>query len=185
MKANLIYNGYTLSNVVVNIYGDYCHVENQNSAEDGIFWVKALRDEDRPNQLGAAPGCVVLPLSAVEIEEVKEMYSTNYKVAALWLNNSLVLCNNIAEVDPSIWENAEFETYNEETGEYKEIYQYFITDCSESDKEYLQNTFGLLFTFSDLLDCYILCVDHCGTSWDYVHCDTTNPYAARELGESK
>lgn len=113
------------------------------------------------------------------------LYSTNYKVAALWLNNSLVLCNNIAEVDPSIWENAEFETYNEETGEYAEIYQYFITDCSKSDKEYLQNTFGLLFTYSDLLDCYILCVDHCGTSWDYVHCDTTNPHAARELGESK
>ena len=61
MKANLTYNGYTLSDVVVNIYGDYCRVENQSSAENVTFWVKALRDEDRPNQLGAAPGCVILP----------------------------------------------------------------------------------------------------------------------------
>lgn len=81
MKANLIYNGYTLSDVIVNIYGDYCHVENRGGAKDTLFWVKALRDEDRPNQLGAAPGCVVLPLSAVEIEEIKELYSTNYNVA--------------------------------------------------------------------------------------------------------
>jgi hypothetical protein len=27
---------------------------------------------------------------------------------------------------------------------------------------------GLLFTYSDLLDCDVLCVDHWGTSWDYV-----------------
>ena len=37
----------------------------------------------------------------------------------------------------------------------------------------------------DLLDCYILCVNHYGTSWDYVYCDTTNEYAKRELGEDK
>lgn len=185
MKANLTYNGYTLSNVVVNIYGDYCHVENQNSAEDGIFWVKALRDEDRPNQLGAAPGCVVLPLSAVEIEEVKEMYSTNYRVAVEWLGGSLIMCNNIAEIDPAIYDEMRFSYYDDETDKYTEIYQYFLTNYSLSDVEYLEETFGLLFTYSPALDLFILCVDHFGTAWDYVHCYTSDPYAARELGERK
>jgi hypothetical protein len=41
------------------------------------------------------------------------------------------------------------------------------------------------YLYSDLLDLYILCVDHYGTSWDYVYCETTNEHAARELGESK
>lgn len=51
--------------------------------------------------------------------------------------------------------------------------------------EYLEKTFGLLFTYSDLLDKYILCVDHFGTSWDYVEWTTTNELAKRELGEKK
>lgn len=112
-------------------------------------------------------------------------YGTNYRVAVHWLNNSYVMCNNIAEIDDSIFDNMRFSFYDEETNEYIEIYQWFVSDCSDSDVEYLEETFGLLFTYSDLLDCYILCVNHYGTSWDYVYCDTTNEYAKRELGEDK
>lgn len=60
-----------------------------------------------------------------------------------------------------------------------------LQDCTDDDVEYLEQTFGLLFTYSDLLDKYILCVDHFGTSWDYVEWTTTNELAKRELGEKK
>lgn len=30
-------------------------------------------------------------------------YKTNYSVAVNWCNNALILCNNITEIDPSIY----------------------------------------------------------------------------------
>ena len=113
------------------------------------------------------------------------MYSTNYKVAANWCGNALILCNDIPQLDPSVIENMRFETYNEEEDTYKEIYQWFLTDCNEFDMQFLEEHFGLLFTYSDLLGLWVLCVDHYGTSWDYVECDTDLKNAARKLGESK
>lgn len=70
-----------------------------------------------------------------------------------------------------------FELFDEEDGTQRDIYQWFITNCTDDDVEYLEKTFGLLFTYSDLLDKYILCVDHFGTSWDYVEWTTTNEFA--------
>ena len=93
---------------------------------------------------------------------------TTYRIATEWLHNDYILCNNIAEIDESIWDNCRFE-YEDEDGNPRDIYQYFITDASESDVEFLEKNFSdLLFTYSDKLDCFILCVDHCGTGWDYV-----------------
>ena len=115
-------------------------------------------------------------------------YRTNYRTAVDWLNTALVLCNNIGEVDPSIWDNARFSFYEEDEDGYEhetEIFQYYLTDASESDVEWLEEHFGLLFTYSDLLDIYVLCVDHWGTSWDYVMIDTDLPQAARKEGERK
>ena len=114
-----------------------------------------------------------------------ETFKTNYDVAVNWCNNSRILCNNIAEIDPSVYDNMRFDLFNEEDDTEKEIYQWFITDCADEDVEYLEQTFGLLFTYSDLLGKYILCVDHFGTSWDYVYWTTTNELAKRELGEKK
>lgn len=111
-------------------------------------------------------------------------YGTNYRVAVKWCNNSYVMCNNIAEIDPTIWDNMRF-GLEDEDGNYIEIYQWFISDASEGDVRYLESAFGLKFTYSELLDCFILCVDHYGTSWDYVYCETSNENAKRELGESK
>lgn len=110
-------------------------------------------------------------------------YGTNYAVAVNWCNNNYILQNNICEIDPSVYDNFRFNIEDDETGEYHEIFQWFITDASDGDVEYLENTFGLLFTYSDLLGHYILCVDHYGTGWDYVYCETTNENAAAELGQ--
>ena len=111
------------------------------------------------------------------------MYKTNYYVATHWLHNSLVLCNNIAEADSSIWDNCRFNLYDEDDNP-KEIYQYFITSCSEWDVEFLEKHFGLLFTYSELLDCYILCVDHWGPGWDYCYMETDLKNAEAEEGDT-
>lgn len=97
---------------------------------------------------------------------------TNYKTAVNWLNGSLTLCNDIVNIDNSVFENYRFEYYNEETDEYTEIYQYFLTSYSLDDVRFLEKHFNLLFSYSEKLDLYILCVDHWGTSWDYVTCYT-------------
>jgi hypothetical protein len=107
-------------------------------------------------------------------------FKTNYRVAVHWLHNSFVMCNNIPEIDTTIYDNLRFKLDGT-----IEIYQWYITDASESDVEYLEKHFGLLFTYSELLDCFILCVDHYGTSWDYVDCETDLLNAQCELGESK
>lgn len=97
---------------------------------------------------------------------------TNYFLASHWLNNSLVLCNDITKIDTDF--DYRFDIYNEESDTCRDIFQYFITDCSEDDVLFLEKSFGLLFGYSPLLDCYILCVDHYGTSWDYVYCPCYN-----------
>lgn len=102
--------------------------------------------------------------------QANETFYTTYREAVHWLHNSIVLCNNIPEIDESIWDNIRFDLYDEDDN-MVDIYQWYITDCNKSDVEYLEKHFGLLFTYSDKLDCYILCVDHWGTSWDYVTCE--------------
>lgn len=93
---------------------------------------------------------------------------TTYLEAVNWLHNQRILCNDIVNKDPSVFDNMRFDL-DCDNGE--EIYQWFLTDCTTSDVEYLEKRFGLLFTYSDLLGLYVLCVDHWGTSWDYVSCD--------------
>lgn len=79
----------------------------------------------------------------------------------------LVLCNNINELDTSIWDNL-----RNELEEDDEIYQYYICDISEWDKEYLEELGEpLILSYSDMLDLDILMVNHFGTSWDYVMTD--------------
>jgi len=107
----------------------------------------------------------------------KNKYTT-YNIATHWLDGGLVLCNDIAKIDESIYYNERFNSGDEEENQV-EIYQYFLTSYSESDVEYLEKTFGLLFTYSDKLDCFVLCVDHWGTMWDSVPCEVLNDEWAR------
>lgn len=117
-------------------------------------------------------------MKELQNENKKELFTTTYNVAVHWLHNSLIMQNDICEIDNQVYDYMRFNTYNEDNETYTEIFQWFITDCSEDDVEYLERYFGLLFSYSPLLDKYILCVDHFGTSWDYVSCpvygDKTN-----------
>ena len=81
----------------------------------------------------------------------------------------LVICNNIQELDNSIWENSD-NLYNEETEEYEEIYQFYLCNLTEYEKEELLEC-GIILSYSNLLDLDVLCVEHCGTSWSYVMTD--------------
>lgn len=104
---------------------------------------------------------------------------TTYSIATHWLDGGLILCNDIGKVDESIFDNARFSWFDEENETETEIYQYFLTSWGESDVEWLEKTFGLLFTYSDKLDCFVLCVDHCGTMWSGVSCEVLNDEWAR------
>lgn len=97
------------------------------------------------------------------------MKQTTYSIAINWLRPSLLLCNNIAEIDNSVYDNARFSFYDEEEETETEIFQWYLTSFSQDDVRWLEKNFpDLKFTYSDLLDCFVLCVDHYGTGWDYV-----------------
>ena len=112
-------------------------------------------------------------------------YQTNYRVAVDWLDLNLIRCNEIPEIDPSVFDNIRFDSYDEENDEYREIYQWYLTSASDDDVSWLEQHFGLEFTYSELLGLYVLCVTHFGTSWDYVYWECDFPEAERELGEGK
>lgn len=110
---------------------------------------------------------------------MKKANYTTYNIATHWLSGGLVLCNDIQEIDETVLNNFRFEYYNEEEDTFTEIFQWFLTSYSESDVEYLERTFGLLFTYSEKLDCFVLCVDHWGTMWSGVRCEVLNEEWAR------
>ena len=106
-----------------------------------------------------------------------ERMLTDYKTAVHWCGNSFILCNNITEIDPNFYEDNNdvftkgLDDEQIENGEYNEFYQFYLTDMSNGDKEWLENHFDLHIGYSNLLDMYVLCVPHCGTAWDYVPCE--------------
>lgn len=101
----------------------------------------------------------------------KEHNSVSYANIIKRYVNDMVLCNNIVEADFSVYENMSQSDYDEETDTYNEIYQWFI--CSALDEYDIKalNHFGVITSYSNLLDCDVICVDHWGTSWDYVLTD--------------
>ena len=112
-------------------------------------------------------------------ENKQALFYTTYSEAVHWLHNNFILQNNICEIDEEVYYNMRFEYYDEEDDSYIDVFQWYLTDCDKSDVEYLEKHFGLLFTYSPLLDNYILCVNHLGTSWNYVSCPV---YGNKESG---
>ena len=119
------------------------------------------------------------------IQTNQTTYATTYAVAASWAGCTTILCNNIAYIDEELMYNTIGYECDEETEEYPEIYQYYITNCSEDLCEFLNEHIGLMFAYSEALDLWVLLVDHCGTGWDCVEIDTDLPAAAAPLGTSK
>ena len=102
--------------------------------------------------------------------KTKTLY-TDYATAAHWGGTQLIMCNNLPEIDPTVWDNVRFNLYDEDDN-MVDKYQYFITDLSDWQVQWQEERFpDLKYTYSELLDKYILCVDHWGTAWDYVATD--------------
>ena len=118
------------------------------------------------------------------IQTSPKTYQTTYSVAASWSGCTTILCNEIAYLDEDLMLNTIGYECNEDTDEYPEIYQYYITNCSDDLCEFLNEHFGLMFAYSQMLGLWVLLVDHCGTAWRYVQIDTDLPDAAAPLGQS-
>lgn len=109
--------------------------------------------------------------------------TTDYYTAVHWLKSAFILCNEIVENDESVIENIEYPewTNGDEAEEDRiVIFQWFLTDMNEEDKEWMQKNFpDLIFSYSDKLDLWILCVDHLGTMWKGVPTTTNCENAAK------
>lgn len=82
---------------------------------------------------------------------------------------NMVLCNGIAEINDDVFfENVCEATLNEDEGDYLEVYQYYITDCSDYDVDYLRRRYDLRFAWSEKFSVWVLLVTHFGTCWDCV-----------------
>lgn len=44
----------------------------------------------------------------------------------------------------------------------------YLSDCSDTEVQYLKDTFGLTFEYSKIFQKWLLIVDHFGTQWHYV-----------------
>ena len=104
--------------------------------------------------------------------KVKGKRYTDFATACKWIGNK-ILCNEIQGIDSSIFDNMRFD-FEDDDGNTIDIYQWFITDCNEHDVEYLEKTFDMKFTYSDMLGLYILCVTHFGTPWNGVDVEILN-----------
>ena len=111
----------------------------------------------------------------------------SYRTLVNYYIGGIVLCNNIIDEDESVIYNmnnngycyyneqgeeiSEEEYNNDESGksycENAEIYQYYLCNVNEWGLSQLEKM-GVIMSYSNKLDCDVLCVDHFGTSWDYV-----------------
>lgn len=110
-------------------------------------------------------------------EEIKSG-CISYERLTNYLFKSLVLCNEITklyytDVNGEYVEPVDYigNTYDEETREFKEVYQYYIADFKSSyhcdiASKYFENE--LILQYVDILNLFILNIDHYGTAWDYV-----------------
>lgn len=103
-------------------------------------------------------------------EYEKEQGKASYRTIVERYIGDMVLCNKIVEIDSSVYDNMDFDFYDEENDCYIDIYQWYLCDISSDYKEELKE-YGLLFSYSDELELDVLCVDHYGTGWNYVLTD--------------
>jgi hypothetical protein len=151
---------------------DYC-VEKQIDylyvyEDDSWQWAKVNPDE-----------CSLIELTMYETidhidrDSIDKPKYCSYATAAKWLGTNLVLLNNIQEIDKDFdpYVDVEFPDEEDEDEDFgmPEFFQYYITDLSDDSVDWMRSTFpDLIFSFSELLNSWILCVQHYGTSWDYV-----------------
>ena len=105
----------------------------------------------------------------VDPEDVEVSQFCSFRTAANWLGK-YILFNKAPELDTWLLEEVSVGGEDEE-GEliYREFFQFYMTDLNDEDVEWIGKNFpDLIYAYSEELEKWILCVDHYGTSWDYV-----------------
>lgn len=98
--------------------------------------------------------------------EEKYIYHTTFDKVVKLRGMQLILCNNIAEIDDSIYENFTENYYPDEDYQNSpEIYQWYLTNLNKENVEWFVEHFDLIFTYSEKLELWVLCVTHFGTIW--------------------
>jgi hypothetical protein len=117
--------------------------------------------------------------------KTNQTYQTTYAVATSYIG-SLIQAKNINGVQCllSSYEEVGYDI-DEETGEYPDVMEYYLTDLNKSRCEWLSQHFGLMFAYCTALDLWVLLVPHCGTGWDYVRLSTDLEECVAPLGTSK
>lgn len=108
-----------------------------------------------------------------------KMVRCNY-TQIFYPDSSIILCNNIPQVDEYLFDNIEngrFTIYYDENGDEceedvavdqseNEIFQWYLIDGGTADR--LKHSTNELIFYSDTLDVYVLGVTHYGTAWSHV-----------------
>ena len=118
------------------------------------------------------------------IQTNQKVYATTYAVATSFIPE-LIQVKNINGVRCLLSDETIGYDIDEETGEYPEIMEYYLTQLNGSKCEQLNEHFGLMFEYCTALDLWVLLVPHCGTGWDYVRVTTDLEECAAPLGTSK
>lgn len=87
----------------------------------------------------------------------KKIYGyTNFATAIRWLNS------NYNEFSTALKYDKELKAIFDK--KYNDGYTTpYLSDCSEDEVQYLENTFGLIFEYSKVFQKWLLIVDHYGT----------------------
>lgn len=91
----------------------------------------------------------------------------DYESAIKWLGNKYILCDEICEIDMSI--------YNNYDGDIRDITQYYLSDCSSADAKFLEDSFSdIIFGYSEVLGLHVLLVFSYGVSWKQIPVEVIN-----------
>lgn len=110
-----------------------------------------------------------------------EQVFVSFQKAIQWLNgNYIQVPSKVELLDKDVFALVQCRAEDE-------ICQYYMVDWTQSEVEYMQNCFTGFnaIAYSDVLDMYILGIDHCGTSWNYVEVEVTNEDLAETIVRNK
>lgn len=151
------------------------YADNFFKDEDGSVYTEQYIDHNEHIRKWHTFTKVENPLE--ELQGVK--VSCNYS-QIFYPDSNMLLCNDIREVDETIWDNIESgelleyfdadgnpceEEDAEETTE-NEIFQFYLIDRGTAQR--LMRSTNEVVMYSDMLNLYVLGVTHLGTAWDYV-----------------
>ena len=112
--------------------------------------------------------------------ETIQTYQTTYAVATSFIPE-LIQVKNVNGIQCLLSDEAIGYDIDEETGEYPDIMEYYLTQLNESTCKQLNDHFGLIFARCTALDLWVLLVP----GWDYVRVTTDLEECAAPLGSSK